>query len=158
MQRRIILTVSLILVGCAVSALGDSVVESPYVEWTNGPSHDADFFPIAVWLQNPSNAGRYQAAGFNTYVGLWRGPTEKQLAELKKANEERQKQMKDRRAELFGQIDKDSDGSLTFVELLTRPRRARGGRRPSTTGGGGRGGERPAGERRGRGGQGGQQQ
>ena len=58
---------------------------SPYVEWRNGPSHDADFFPIAVWLQNPSKAKKYQSAGFNTYVGLWRGPTEKQLAELKKA-------------------------------------------------------------------------
>ena len=58
---------------------------SPYVKWKNGPSHDANFFPIAVWLQNPSNAKKYQSAGFNTYVGLWRGPTEKQLAELKKA-------------------------------------------------------------------------
>jgi len=58
---------------------------SPYVNWKNGPSHSADFFPIAVWLQNPSKASRYRRAGFNTYVGLWRGPTEKQLAELKNA-------------------------------------------------------------------------
>jgi len=56
---------------------------SPYVKWRNGPSHDAGFFPIAVWLQNPSKAKKYHSAGFNTYVGLWRGPTEKQLAELK---------------------------------------------------------------------------
>ena len=58
---------------------------SPYMKWRNGPPHDAGFFPIAVWLQNPGKAKKYQAAGFNTYVGLWKGPTEKQLAELKKA-------------------------------------------------------------------------
>jgi len=85
MRRKIILTACLILVGYAVSASGETLVESPYVKWTKGPSHDAGFFPIAVWLQNPSKAGQYRAAGFNTYVGLWRGPTEKQLAELKKA-------------------------------------------------------------------------
>jgi len=39
-------------------------------------------FPIAVWLQDPSNAARYEAAGFNLYVGLWRGPTENQLTTL----------------------------------------------------------------------------
>jgi hypothetical protein len=38
-----------------------------------------------VWLQAPANAERYRQAGFNTYVGLWRGPTEEQLAALKKA-------------------------------------------------------------------------
>ena len=84
MQRKIILTVFLILVGYTVSASGQPVVENPYVKWTKGPSHDEGFFPIAVWLQNPSKAGQYRAAGFNTYIGLWRGPTEKQLAELKK--------------------------------------------------------------------------
>lgn len=44
-----------------------------------------DFFPIAVWLQSPANAPKYHAAGFNTYVGLWQGPTEEQLAALKVA-------------------------------------------------------------------------
>jgi hypothetical protein len=58
---------------------------SPYVKWKNGPSQGADFFPIAVWLQDPSKAKKYQAAGFSTYIGLWKGPTEKQLAELKEA-------------------------------------------------------------------------
>jgi hypothetical protein len=38
-----------------------------------------------VWLQSPANAERYRAAGFNTFVGLWREPTEEQLATLKKA-------------------------------------------------------------------------
>jgi hypothetical protein len=53
--------------------------------WTNGPLADPAFFPIAVWLQSPANAARYRAAGFNTYVGLWKGPTEEQLVALKKA-------------------------------------------------------------------------
>lgn len=47
-----------------------------------GPG-DPKFFPIAVWLQDPANAPRYKDLGINLYVGLWRGPTEKQLALLK---------------------------------------------------------------------------
>ncbi len=58
---------------------------SPYRQWTNGPSAAPDYFPIAVWLQSPANAGRYREAGFNLFVGLWRGPTEAQLATLKAA-------------------------------------------------------------------------
>ncbi len=56
-----------------------------YARWENGPPSDPDYFPIAVWLQNPKNAGRYKAAGINLYVGLWKGPTETQLAALKAA-------------------------------------------------------------------------
>ena len=67
------------------SAIGPDVDASPYAKWENGPPKDANFFPIAVWLQNPRNAGKYRQAGINTYVGLWRGPTEEQLAELKAA-------------------------------------------------------------------------
>ena len=37
------------------------------------------YFPIGVWMQNPTNAARYQAVGVNHYVGLWQGPTEEQL-------------------------------------------------------------------------------
>jgi len=37
---------------------------------------DPNFFPLCVWVQAPSNAARYRAAGINTYVGLWRGPTD----------------------------------------------------------------------------------
>jgi len=103
MRRNMIFVTCLIVLACAFgvrdtaygSAYGKNVAArlgsakprqaSPYVNWKNGPSHSADFFPIAVWLQNPSKASRYRRAGFNTYVGLWRGPTEKQLAELKNA-------------------------------------------------------------------------
>lgn len=45
---------------------------------------DPQFFPLAVWLQNPNQAARYKAAGINVYVALWRGPTDEQLAELKR--------------------------------------------------------------------------
>lgn len=44
----------------------------------------ADEFPIAVWLQDPRNAGRYKAIGINLYVGLWKGPTAAQLETLER--------------------------------------------------------------------------
>ncbi|MCZ7646619.1 MAG: hypothetical protein M5U26_15250 [Planctomycetota bacterium] len=56
----------------------------PEPNWSKGPPSDPGFFPLAVWLQAPANAPRYKAAGINTYIGLWQGPTEEQLAELKK--------------------------------------------------------------------------
>jgi hypothetical protein len=54
-------------------------------ELRKGVFADPHFFPLAVWLQAPANAERYREAGFNTYIGLWKGPTEEQLAALKKA-------------------------------------------------------------------------
>lgn len=70
---------SLALPACALRA------DSPYTEWSNGPPTDPSFFPIGVWLQSTSTSriAQYQAAGFNVYVGLWQGPTESQLANLK---------------------------------------------------------------------------
>jgi hypothetical protein len=50
---------------------------------TAGVISDSSFFPIAVWLQSPSNAASYKQAGINLYVGLWDGPTQEQLDELK---------------------------------------------------------------------------
>jgi len=64
---------------------GDSSPVNSYSRWQNGPPRDDSFFPIAVWLQPPAKARQYRDAGFNTYVGLWKGPTEEQLAELKSA-------------------------------------------------------------------------
>jgi hypothetical protein len=58
---------------------------SPYSQWEKGPPTDPNFFPLGVWLQSPRNAERYKDAGINTYVALWKGPTEEQLAQLKKA-------------------------------------------------------------------------
>jgi hypothetical protein len=68
------------LAGCAAAEPG----KSPYSQWTNGPSSDPDFFPIAVWLQSAGKAPEYKAIGINTYIGQWQGPTEEQLAELKR--------------------------------------------------------------------------
>ncbi len=52
---------------------------------SDGRPTDERFFPIAVWLQDPVNASRFQAAGINLYVGLWKGPTPEQLNQLQKA-------------------------------------------------------------------------
>ena len=69
----------------AGKAQPQSSSNSSYSNWGREPWANSDFFPIAVWLQNTANAARYRAAGFNTYVALWKGPTESQLEELKKA-------------------------------------------------------------------------
>jgi len=61
------------------------VVPSPYQKWSHGPSTSPDWFPIAVWCQDPANAAAFSRAGINTYLALWEGPTEKQLAMLKRA-------------------------------------------------------------------------
>ena len=86
MRRNIIFLTCFIVLVCAFEkTCGENIVTSPYVQWQNGPLHSEDFFPVAVWLQSPARASRYRKAGFNTYVGLWRGPTQKQLEELKNA-------------------------------------------------------------------------
>jgi hypothetical protein len=63
----------LLLVGHSVSA-GELQLD--------GFPTDADFFPIGVWLQSPTRAASYKAIGINTFVGLYEGPTEQQLAAL----------------------------------------------------------------------------
>jgi hypothetical protein len=54
--------------------------------YPNGFPTDPKFFPIGVWLQSPARAANYKAIGINTFVGLYEGPTEAQLAELAKHN------------------------------------------------------------------------
>ncbi len=66
------------------SASGQQVEE--YAAWPQGPPADPDYFPIGVWLQQPRNAQRYRELGINFYLGLWKGPTEEQLAELAAAD------------------------------------------------------------------------
>jgi hypothetical protein len=61
------------------------VVRSADTPFAKGPPQTPESFPLAVWLQAPSNAERYREIGINTYVGLWRGPTEEQLDALDKA-------------------------------------------------------------------------
>jgi hypothetical protein len=71
--------------GAAGPATRPAANPSPYAAWKNGPPTDPSFFPIGVWVQNPRNAKRYRNAGVNLYVGLYRGPTEEQLRDLKEA-------------------------------------------------------------------------
>ncbi len=66
-----------------VSCIGSEV--PAFASSHESPLDRPDFFPICVWLQSPRNAEAYKKAGINTYVGLWRGPNEEQLAELEKA-------------------------------------------------------------------------
>jgi hypothetical protein len=79
MSRSPLARLSVAVVVLAVWVCRSSDAQQP----AGGPLGDPNFFPLAVWLQNPSNAARYKAAGINTYVGLWRGPTDEQLAKLK---------------------------------------------------------------------------
>ncbi len=72
----------------AREADADGGVLSPTADrqagWSNGPSHDPSYFPIAVWLQDAKNAAKYKAIGVNLYVALWNGPTAGQIVELKR--------------------------------------------------------------------------
>lgn len=66
-------------------ALFPALGQEPEPPWIRGLPGSPDEFPIGVWLQPPSRAAAYRAAGFNLYVGLWQGPTEEQLRVLKAA-------------------------------------------------------------------------
>jgi hypothetical protein len=70
------------LVGLMGFVHGASAADS---DFPKGPPRDPAFFPLAVWLQSPANAERYRDLGINTYVALWRGPTEEQLEALDRA-------------------------------------------------------------------------
>ena len=75
------------LAALAMLAMVTSVASSgraPAQGFANGFPADEHFFPIGVWLQSPANAPAYKEIGVNTFVGLWQGPTEPQLAELKR--------------------------------------------------------------------------
>ncbi|WP_165234043.1 hypothetical protein [Aquisphaera insulae] len=69
---------SFILMAMSLS-LGATAAEPRFAK---GLPDRPDFFPIAVWLQDTSNAEKYRDIGINVYVGLWRGPTKWQLDQL----------------------------------------------------------------------------
>ncbi len=76
----------LIIISALAESMGGIVMSNEknfssndYSAWKNGPPKDVNYFPIAVWLQNPINASRYKEIGINLYVGLWKGPTKEQL-------------------------------------------------------------------------------
>ncbi len=79
--------ITVVAVACLYVRTCNGLAEqrNAYAQWKNGPPSDPSYFPIAVWLQDPKNAPRFKAAGINLYVGLWRGPTDAQLAALKSA-------------------------------------------------------------------------
>jgi len=85
MERRTVLIVVWVVLATWLAKSGAAVEAGPYAQWRRGPADDPNFFPIAVWLQNPARAKRYQEAGINLYIGLWKGPTEEQLRQLKQA-------------------------------------------------------------------------
>ena len=87
MRWQCVLTTAAVLLAAKIAVGADEAkpqAASPYAQWEYGPAKDDSFFPVAVWCQEPSDAPKYQEAGINLYVGLWEGPTEDQLAELKK--------------------------------------------------------------------------
>jgi hypothetical protein len=57
-----------------------------FVKWKNGLSSSPTFFHLSVWLQTPTNAPRFQRAGINLFTGLWKGPTDIQMAALTMAD------------------------------------------------------------------------
>ena len=73
---RYVFSIWLLLFSAAAASAGE--------DYPNGFPNDASFFPIGVWLQSPARAPAYKAIGINTFVGLWKGPTEDQLATLTK--------------------------------------------------------------------------
>lgn len=79
-QRSLLLLLISILQAAPAGAAEPARVFTP-----SGEPVEDTFFPVAVWLQSPHNAERFKAAGINLYLGLWKGPTEEQLAALKAA-------------------------------------------------------------------------
>lgn len=68
MKWIVIIAVVLAAAGAARAQEGKPSA-SPYAQWKNGPSTDANFFAVAVWGQNVANARRYKEAGVNLYMG-----------------------------------------------------------------------------------------
>ncbi|MCR9212710.1 MAG: beta-galactosidase [Proteobacteria bacterium] len=78
----IILLVLVVVIGESRLSIADTKLS----QFPNSLLSNPDFFPLAVWLQDPPNAIQYKALGINLYVGLWLGPTKAQLALLKAAD------------------------------------------------------------------------
>ena len=94
-SRCALLTLAGLIGGRSAAFADDHSRETPAAAKTpaqSGPLGEPGFFPIGVWLQNPANAAKYREAGINLYVALWKGPTEQQLADLKRRDEEERKE------------------------------------------------------------------
>ena len=79
----------LLALGLLALALSSSVnadtPASPYAKWTQGPSTDPGYFPLAVWMQSSRHAADYAKAGINTYVAFSDDLNDQTLAALKNA-------------------------------------------------------------------------
>lgn len=53
---------------------------------SRGVNSDPTYFPIAVWLQNPSDAIDYKSYGINMYVGIHGGLDQNKFDLLKDAD------------------------------------------------------------------------
>ncbi len=73
------------IVTLILAAVSSGSVGAAQEAFPKGIPSNPEFFPLAVWLQAPENAERYRAIGINTYVALWKGPTEAHLDLLDKA-------------------------------------------------------------------------
>ncbi len=83
MRRRFGLGILAAALLCGAASTLGAAGEGSASPRPRGISPRQDHFPIAVWLQAPRNAPAYKAIGINLYVGLWNGPTEAQIAELR---------------------------------------------------------------------------
>lgn len=54
--------------------------------YTFAQHDDPNFFPIAVWAQDPANASAYRDIGINMYISIHEGLNQEKLELLKKAN------------------------------------------------------------------------
>ena len=87
LRNSVLMAIVVVLaIGPMSTAQDATQAASTYQAWKNGVSNDSNFFPLAVWVQSPRNAERFKQAGINLYVGLWKGPTQQQLSDLKQAH------------------------------------------------------------------------
>ncbi len=84
--RRALAVVGSLLSSLLVASAEPAAIPSSRVLTAQGLPASDGYFPIAVWLQDPRNAPRYQAAGINLYVALWKGPTREELNQLRAAH------------------------------------------------------------------------
>ena len=45
--------------------------DSPYGQWSNGPSPNPTFFPIGVFNQSPRHIAEFKKIGINTFIGFY---------------------------------------------------------------------------------------
>jgi hypothetical protein len=81
-------TLSILVLLCAAPAFAQGEAgkaANPYAGYANWPMKDANFFPIAVWMQSARKADQYKAAGVNLYVAVSDRMDAKGFADFEKA-------------------------------------------------------------------------